>query len=296
MIQFGLGEACSLACALIWGISVVLMKKSGESLAPFALNLFKNMLVLPLFALTILLVDGAQLPAIPAADLLLILVSGLLGIAAGDTLYFRALNSIGASRMAVAQTLYSPFVIALSMVLLHERLRAWQFGGVALVLSGIALVTWTRERGDVTPRALLQGAGFATLSVLLMAVGVVIAKPLLERHAFLWVVTLRVAGGLAGMLVLAALRHEWRGLAAQYRAVRHWPQVIAGAITGTYLSMIVWLAGYKYTQASVAAVLNEMAAVFIVILAVLFLKERVSRRQVAGTVLAVAGVVLVVAA
>ena len=77
--------------------------------------------------------------------------------------------------------------------------------------------------------------------------------------------------------------------------MRHWPHIIAGAIIGTYLSMMLWLAGYKYTKASIAAVLNELAAVFIVVLAVLFLKERTTPRQIGGTLLAIAGVVLVVA-
>jgi drug/metabolite transporter (DMT)-like permease len=295
MIHLGIGELCSLGCALLWAIAVVLLKKSGESLAPFALNLFKNALVLPLFLATIALLQGPALPAIAPADVALALLSGLLGIAAGDTLYFRALNSIGASRMAVAQTLYSPFVIVLSMLVLHETLRPLQFAGVGAVLGGIALVTWSRGDDGLAPGVLLRGAAFGGFSVLLMAIGVVIAKPLLERHDFLWIVTLRVAGGFGGMLLIAIARGLGPRLLGEYRRVRHWPHILAGALFGTYLSMMAWLAGYKYTKASIAAVLNELAAVFIVLLAVLFLRERVSRRQVLGTVVAVAGVLLVVA-
>ncbi|HUP90756.1 MAG TPA: DMT family transporter [Solimonas sp.] len=296
-MTLGPGEIYSITCALAWGTAVVLLKKSGESLAPFALNLFKNTMVLPLFLLTILIVEGTQLPPIPPAHLALILLSGFLGIAAGDTLYLGALNTIGASRMAVAQTLYSPFVIGLSILFLAERLRLWQFAGVALVLAGIVLVTWVRgaERA-LDHDAIVRGALGAVFSVFLMAIGVVIAKPMLEQYSFLWVVTLRVAGGLGGMLLIVALQRRVPELRAAYRGVRHWPQVIAGGLIATYISMMLWLAGYKYTKASVAAVLNELAAVFILVLAVIFLRERVTRRQLAGTALALAGVVLVVSA
>lgn len=41
-LNIGIGEMYSLACGLAWAIAVVLFKKSGESLPPFALNLFKN--------------------------------------------------------------------------------------------------------------------------------------------------------------------------------------------------------------------------------------------------------------
>ncbi len=293
-MSFGLGEFYSIACAFAWAVAVVLFKKSGESLGPFALNLFKNLSVLPLFALTLLVLHGTTLPHVPAQDLALILISGVLGIAAGDTFYFRALNAIGASRIAVAQTLYSPFVIGLLMLFLGERLRGWQFAGVALVLAGILLVTWSRAEQDIDSRALLRGVGHAVLAMLLMALGVVMAKPLLERHDFVWVVFLRIVGGSLGMLAFALLLRKTGALVTEYRAVRHWPQIVFGAVTGTYISMLLWLAGYKYTQASIAAVLNELAAVFILLLAVLFLKERVGRRQVAGVALALAGVGLVV--
>lgn len=293
-MSLGPGEWYSLACGLAWAVAVVLFKKSGESLAPFALSLFKNLLVLPLFALTLLALHGFALPPIPAAHLPLILLSGLLGIAAGDTLYFRALNRIGASRTAAAQTLYSPFVILLAAAFLGERLGPWQLGGVALVLLGIALVTWTRSETAADARQLWGGVALGVFSVFLMAVGVVIAKPMLEQHDFVWVVTLRILAGAGGLLLVATLRHQWASLLADYRGVRHWPQVIIGAVMGTYVSMMLWLAGYKYTQASIAAVLNELAAVFILILAVLFLRERVRPRQVLGIALALAGVVMVV--
>ncbi len=290
----GLGELYALGCALAWAIAVILFKKSGEHLPPFALNLFKTAMVLPLFAVTILVVDGPALPEIPPAHLGVILLSGLLGIAAGDTLYFRALNAIGASRIAVAQALYSPFVILLSMAWLGERLGAWQFAGVGRVLLGIVLVTWSRERRSVDARALRIGVAWAVASVFLMALGIVIAKPMLEQHNFLWVVTLRVAAGFAGMFAIAVARRQLTALWRAYRGVTHWPAIIAGGITGTYISMMMWLAGYKYTQASIAAVLNELAAVFILPLAVIFLREHVQPRQALGVLLALAGVVLVV--
>ena len=310
-MSFGIGEFYSLACALAWAIAVILFKKSGESLPPVALNLFKNVVGLLLMAVTVLAFTGTALPELPAAVVALALFSGFLGIGAGDTLYFRALNAIGASRMGIAQTLYSPFVIVLSSLFLAERLGLWQLLGVALVLAGITLVNYaapSASAGDknsssrtpasrgvlVDARAIRRGVINAAASVFLMALGVVIAKPLLERYDFLWIVSLRIVGGTLGLLLLVALRGETAKVWNSFRSVRHWPQVIAGSIVGTYISMLLWLAGYKYTSASVASVLNEMAAVFILILAAIFLHDRLKRAQLAGAALAVSGVLLVV--
>jgi len=294
-MNFGIGEFYSLACALVWAVAVVLFKKSGESIAPFALNLFKNTLAAVLLGITVFVLSP-EVPDFTPLSLALIVISGLLGICLGDSYYLRALNSIGASRMAVAQTLFSPFVIVLSAIFLDERLHGLQWLGAAFVLGGIVLVTWTRDAAmsAVDARRLRTGAALGVLSVLLMAIGIVMAKPMLALHAFLWVVWLRVLAGVAGLLLVVAIKRNAAVLMAEYRAVRHWPQIVAGAVAGTYLSMMLWLAGYKYTSASVAAVLNETAAVFIVLLAVLFLHEKVGRRQIAGIALAMLGVSLMV--
>lgn len=295
-MSLGLGEFYSLACALVWAVAVVLFRKSGESLGPLPLNLFKNGLAALLLGLTVAALSP-RWPGIPPGSVALILLSGLLGIALGDHLYLSALNRIGASRMAVAQTLYSPFVIGLSAVFLGEWLRGPQWLGAGCVLAGIALVTWTGRGGGEEPGAAAarwRGTAVGGASVLLMAVGVVLSKPMLEAHDFLWVVWLRVLAGVGGLLVVVVWQGRVPALLAEYRAARHWPQIVTGAVAGTYLSMLLWLAGYKYTAASVSAVLNETAAVFIVLFAVLFLRERVSPRQVGGIVLAMLGVVLMV--
>ncbi|MCK9194364.1 MAG: DMT family transporter [Nevskia sp.] len=295
-MTFGLGEFFSVSCALVWAIAVVLFKKSGESLNPFALNLFKNGFAFTLMAITLALISPVP-PAIPLPAVLLAMLSGYIGIGLADVFYLRALNAIGASRMAVAQTLFSPTVIALSTVFLGEHLRLGQWLGVVAVLGGITLVTYVRDLQlhALDAATLRRNGTLGVLSVMLMAVGVIIAKPLLSRYDFLWLVTIRLVGGLLGTGIYIAWRGNAAALYAEFKRVRHWPQIIAGSFAGTFLSTMLWLAGYKYTRASVAAVLNETAALFIVLLAVIFLGERLNRRQVSGIGLALAGVLMVVA-
>lgn len=296
MIAFGLGELYSLAAALCWAVAVILLKKSGESLPPFALNLVKNGLCLAALGLTLLVMGPRQWPDIPPLLLAQTLVSGAVGIAIADTLYFRALNAIGAARMGVIGTAYSPGVILLAAFFLGERLSPLQLGGVALTLAGIVLVTYAKATDALDAAVLRQGAVLGVLSVLLMAAGVILAKPVLETQDFLWVVTLRVAAGVALMVGIATVRREWSSLLAACRAVRHWPAVVSGSLMGSYVALLFWLAGYKYADASIAAVINELAAIFIVGLATWLLRERVTVRQLTGGALALAGVLVVVLA
>jgi drug/metabolite transporter (DMT)-like permease len=54
--------------------------------------------------------------------------------------------------------------------------------------------------------------------------------------------------------------------------------------------MILWLGGYKFTEASIAAILNESSSVFIVLLAWMFLGEGLGRRKLVGIACTLSGV------
>ena len=288
------GEFFSVACAACWALAVVLFRRSGETLPAFELNLFKNVLATALMVPTILFFHGPALPGFSPSEWAIVLVSGLIGIAIADTWYLRALNLMGASRTGVVGMLFSPFVIVLSVLFLAETLRPLQYLGFVVVLAGVLLVTWQRHRQDVSLRALRLGVAFGAGSVLLMATGIVMVKPILEEHEFLWTVGVRLAAGAGGMLLYVHFSRGWERMALHYRARQPWVTIVVASLMGSYVSMILWLAGYKLTQASIASVLNETASAFIVLFAWLMLGEPLSRRKLGGVALAFLGVTLVV--
>jgi drug/metabolite transporter (DMT)-like permease len=79
-----------------------------------------------------------------------------------------------------------------------------------------------------------------------------------------------------------------------YRSPQPWGTIVLGSLLGSYLSMILWLAGYKLTDASIAAVLNETAGAFIVLFAWWLLKEEMNGKRLSGVALAFIGVAVVV--
>ena len=125
-------------------------------------------------------------------------------------------------------------------------------------------------------------------SVGLMAIAVILANRVLEAQPLLWVTGIRMVGAIAGMLAIALLRGETARLRPP--AGLRWGPLVRAAFVGQFLAMILWLAGYKYTLASIAAVLNETASVFILVLAAWWLEEPLTRRGIAGVMLTLAGV------
>ena len=89
-----IGALAALAAALCWTLASSLWRRLPTSLSGAELNLLKNWLAL---AMLLPLVLGRPWSAAHGPFLLLAL-SGVLGIALGDSLYFAALRRLGTRR------------------------------------------------------------------------------------------------------------------------------------------------------------------------------------------------------
>ena len=129
--------------------------------------------------------------------------------------------------------------------------------------------------------------------VALMALGVTLAKPVLNRSPVLWSTSVRLLAGLVALVLLTAVSPRHRYLWSTLRPSRSWRVAHPAAVLGAYLAMIVWIAGMKYTQASTASILNQTSTVFVLPLAAVFLSERITLRKSAAVAMALGGAVLV---
>jgi drug/metabolite transporter (DMT)-like permease len=288
-----LGEVAALLTAVAWAVAVILFRRSGEHVHPLGLNLFKSALAGVLFVPTIYLTGEALPLATSARDYAVLLVSGVLGIGVGDTLFFFALNSLGAGLIAIVDCLYSPFVIALSTLWLGERLTGLQAVGAVLIVSAVLAVAREGRRVPGERHHILRGLTFGVLALAAMAVGIVMVKPLLERSSILWVTEVRLVGGILSLAGVLALHPARRAILRSVRSRQRWRYTLSGSFVGSYVSMFLWLAGMKLAPASVAAVLNQTSNVFIFVFAALFLHERITRTKLVGIALGFAGAFLV---
>lgn len=284
----GIGELFSITAAATWAYGVIIYKQLGQSLSPLALNLLKNLIVAAAMLPTVLLVHGATLPTLAANSWMLALLSGAVGISIADTLYFKSLNELGAGRLGVIGNLYSPFVVVMSYFVLDERLVALQIVGFVLVLGGVLLVNQPHTGSKLDAARLRRGAFYGVLAVLLNAVGIILVKRVLEQEPFFWVSLIRMLGALLVMVLFFLARPGWFRMPA-LREIP-WRTLCLGALLGQYISMLLWLAGYKYATASVAAILNETASIFILLFAWWILGEQMSRRKWLGVSCTLVGV------
>ena len=147
-----------------------------------------------------------------------------------------------------------------------------------------------------TPRAQIIGGVLGAISVLLMAFAIVLVKPALERSSLIEVTGVRLFFGTVTLLPYVLLRRDrWRVLSV-LGPQPSWRRLVPAAFLGTYVSMILWVGGTKYTDASIASVLNQMSVVFTLILGRVFLGEPLSGRRMWGGGASLAGAILILVA
>ncbi|HFC29965.1 MAG TPA: EamA family transporter, partial [Oceanospirillales bacterium] len=200
----GIGEFLSLLCAFLWAIAVIFYKRAGDHFNAYEMNLFKSAFVLLLMLPTVFVFEGTSIPTTTSAQFWLIFFSGFVGIMLADLFYLRALQLIGASLTGITGSLYSPFVVSLSLLYLGEVLQFWQYIGMILVLIGVLVVSFRKKNlANIHPP--IKGFVYAVLAVFFTAAGIVIIKPVSNELPFFWIILIRSFGGFVTMMLYGIL-------------------------------------------------------------------------------------------
>jgi drug/metabolite transporter (DMT)-like permease len=287
------GQMLALLSSIIWAFAVILFRKSGETVHPIALNLFKNLLTIILVLPTMIIFHQSLIITAPLSKYLIFLVSGILGMAIADTLFFMSLNKIGASLIAIVACTYSPFIITLSVIFLKESLAVLQIFGTILIVLAVLLTTRINRIDHITRRTLLFGIILGTLSNASTAIGIILIKPYLSTTPLLWATEIRLIGGFVSLLLITLFLPNRRKILSSLLTIRGLGYSISATFIGTYLALIIWLAGMKYTSASIASALNQTSSVFVFLFAALILKEKITLLRTIAVIVAMAGVFLV---
>lgn len=288
------GELWSLICALLWASAVILFRIAVRGIPAVEMSIFKNAFAFLLFALTLLFIpEFEESKSLPLKHVLWLMFSGCIGIAIGDTLFIYSLNILGAGRNAIISCLFSPFVMILSVLFLNESFSFFQGVGFILILCGILLAVYQKSTDILSTRDKIIGTLIGMVSIFCMATGMVTTKPLLTDASPVLVSCIRLFGGLLGVLFFAVVSGRMKRSIQVFQGELPWKFMFLGAFVGSYLALFAWIVGFKHTTASMASILNQTSVFFTLILAVPFLKERLSPLKAIGALLGFAGVTLI---
>ena len=285
----------AIGCGLAWALAVFAFRRV-RGIEAVALSQFKTTIGAILLLATMLAMGIGFDTDRPALDWILLILSGVLGLAIADTLALAGLARVDASIVAVADCAYAPTVLLLSATFLGEPMRPGLLLGAPLVVLGLGVIGWEpRTIPIATPRKIDRGGlALCIAGVVLTAIAVVLAQPALHRSDLIEATTIRLVAGGVTLFGAQALRGRARAAVSLFRPQPAWRPAIVGSVLGTYFAMILWLGGMKYGTASRAALLNQSGAIFVLLFS-RFAGEPVPLRRWVGAGLALAGVGIVLA-
>lgn len=273
------GQFAALGAALAWTLASGLWRSLSHQGSALALNAWKNGMASLIF-LPVLV----SLPWLDNRDAVpWLLLSGVVGIAAGDSFYLAALRRLGTRRTLTVEALGPVLASVGSVVLMGEALSPQAWVGAAMVTTAVALVAGSsvdlsRDRA---------GLALALMAVICGLVGAFLAREVLSTTALtpLQTASVRLCGGWLGLVPL--LLHRAEAALPSIRAKRG--RVLLATLLGTNLGILLQQMVFQQMAVGPGVTLMSTAPVMALLIG-RFEGDPIQPRGVAAALLAVAGV------
>ena len=280
--------------AFCWAVAAILFRRIGDHVPAMGINLAKGLVAMLFMAVLLLPGFYSSLALVDANSLAALALSGIIGICFGDTLYFLTLMRLGARRTLLLGSLIPVTTAFIAVVFLGEQISALAWFGMSLAIVGVTYVLWQRAPQENTQQQSREkyrsGLFFGLLFVAANALGIIATKVGVADIPALEATFVRQVFAIAGLTFWGLMVRDLLGWVSPLRNGKRLKTLLAasliGALLGTWLSIVA----LKYTYAAVAATLNSTSPLFILPLAVFWLKEHVTLREIIGALTAVAGI------
>ena len=291
-----IGELAALGAAFLWAVTSVVYSRLGLNISPLQLNFFKGLIAIAFIALT-LVWQQATLFNSSLATIALLSISGIVGIGLGDTAYFAALNSLGARRTLLLETLSPPIGAFLALIFISEQLTASGWCGILLTLLGIVWVISERNPASVNRRgkqaSAQKGIIWAVLAAISQAIGAVISRFALLQSEIspLESTLIRLIAGTLIVFLLLLVPTQTKTQPTWQLSWRSLGIIAIAAFGSTYLGIWLQQTSLKFAPTGIAQTLLATSPLFILPIVAL-MGEKISIRTVLGVLIAVGGIAL----
>lgn len=214
-----------------------------------------------------------------------VLIFGLCQNALYLGLNFVALQWIEASIASIIASSMPLIVAALGWVLGRERVPPLGQFGLALGFAGVALVMGTRVTGGADP----MGIALCVVGATALAVATLTVRSVSAGGNLLMVVGLQMWVGSAALAIAALLTEPWEVTPSLPLLFAFLYQIFIPGLAAT----ILWFALVKRVGAVRASTFHFMNPFFGVTISALLLGEGISRTDIAGVLIAMAGILAV---
>lgn len=305
-----IGPAAGVSASLLWSFTMLFFTAASRRLGATLVNGVRIFLALVWLGITHRLLAGTWLPAASVRQVVLLGISGCLGLTIGDWALFSAFVRIGPRVTSLIFTTSPIFAALVGWLALDEHLDPLAWLGMLVTIGGVAWVV--AERPTKGPTLLrserVWGLVLAIAAAACQAIGYLLSKqgighgwlPRAQHMSPQTASLIRMffaALSVIPMLIWLAARARPSKPDPASATGRHGPGLgyfytLCGSVAGPFLGMWMSLVASDRVKLGVAQTLISLTPVFILPLVAVIYKERISVRAVVGACIAVAGTAL----
>ena len=286
----------ALLAAACWAFGSLLSAQAATHLGAFAFTRYRMLIAMSLLWLLSFATGSWQSLQLP--QVLLLILSGAIGIFIGDTALFAAMNRLGPRRAGVLFATHALFSVLLAYLFLGETLWGMTLVGSGLLVGGVMIaIAFGKRREEqhqweASPAAMKSGVALALLSALCQAVSTLMLKPLMSEglDAIAGSAVRMSTGFVLHLLVLSlGLKVARSYLPLTWRVF--W-LVAVNASLSMVLGMTLILQALKTGDAGLVALFSSVSPVLILPMLWLVYRRRPAWGAWLGALLTVAGTAL----
>lgn len=290
-------ELAALGAAVCWALTGIISAIPAGHLGALAFNRIRQVFVTCMLGIVVLF-TGAWRELTPDGAMLLAL-SGVIGIFAGDTLLFAALNRVGPRRSGILFALNAPIAAILGFLVLGETMSVRAVAGILLTVCGVLLAILFGKRKDqlhaweTVKGPLWIGVALGLGAATGQALGSIIARPVMASGidpALASMVRVGVAAFCLSVLIALPIP------SVKPKGPLTWPIFLLTAATGILalgIGMTLLLFALSGGNVGIVSTLSATSPVMILPLLWLRTGERPAAGAWAGAALVVAGMALI---
>ena len=282
-MNVALGVILALSAAFSWALASVLSKVSMREINPLSLNVVRLFLS-SAFYIPFVLYLG--LPALTPERWAILILSGFIGFTVADWFFLEGMQIMGVSRAAILVTFHPILTMFVAHYTLGRPLTAGLLAGAFSITLAVIL---TATESDPSGRVNWKGVAYVFLAQLMWTFAVIVTDWLVTGESAFSIIGLRIGfGALGGLIFLPSIKDDLKKLDK-----KGWGLIGLITLFGTILGHYFFTLALKFAGSSIATPVTESSPIMASILAVIFLKEPLTRRLLYAMILTTLGILMI---
>lgn len=293
-----IGELAALGAAISWTVSAMLYGKALRQTMPISANIVRLSCVSAFLLFFSIAVAGfGSLSGLRIDIVALAIVSGIIGLGLGDTLYMVSLRLIGVTRAVPITCTYPLFNLIWAAFLIREKITLSLVLGAIIIFLGVWLLSHGEQAASAHEKRTFRLGGVAaalttailwSISIAIMDLAVTATSSLNDA---LMINTVRTAGIAALLLALSPM------IDRQHTFLKMKKKTIVTLVFGGLVAIgLGWFfLAYSFVKIheSQAVPISSTTPLFSTLVGVALLHEKVTARNILGSAIVVVGIFLI---